>query len=252
MTTEQDAPAVLERRDGAIAVVTLNRPARHNAINHEMGRVFGEAIDRLTADDGVRVIVVTGEGEKAFCAGADMTEMVERGRAQSPGGAGYAAARVAACPKPVIAAVNGYCYGGGASLASVCDMRFASATATFRFPGAEYGLVVGAAHLPRIVGAPIAKELILSARRFDAEEAARIGFVNGVAAPDALMPLVMDLAARIASNSPAAVQASKAVIDAATLVDRAISLEAEANRELRAGDDHRLRFRDATRRVTGR
>lgn len=250
MMTEQEA--VLERRDGAVAVLTLNRPARHNAINHAMGRQLGDAIDRLAADDDVRVIVITGAGEKAFCAGADMAEAVGAERPEGPGGAGHAYLRMEACAKPVIAAVNGYCYGGGAALAARCDLRLAARTATFRFPGAEYGLVVAAAHLPRLVGTAMAKELIFSARRFDAEEAGRIGFVNRLLEPEELMPAVMALAASIAANSPAAVRESKTVIDAATLMPTALDREAEANRRLRAGDDHRHRFRDAARRVTGR
>ncbi len=250
--TEQGVESVIERREDGIAVLTLNRPARHHAINHEMGAALGDAIDRLAADDDVRVIVITGAGDRAFCAGADMAEAVGGERLSGPGGAGHATARISACAKPVIAAVNGFCYGGGAALATVCDIRIASTTATFRFPGAEYGLVVGAAYLPRLVGAAVAKELILSARRFGADEALRAGFVNALAEPAELWPAVMKLAAAIAANSPAAVQASKAVIDAATLSDQARQLEADANRALRAGDDHRTRFRDAARRVTGR
>ena len=250
MTQEQ--PTVLETRSDAVAVLTLNRPERHNAVNHAMGRELGDAVDRLAADDTVRVIVITGAGDKAFCAGADMAEAVGGERPAGPGGAGHANARIAACPMPLIAAVNGYCYGGGAALATVCDIRIASATATFRFPGAEYGLVVGAAYLPRLVGAAVAKELIFSARRFDAAEALRTGFVNAVVQPEELMPAVMSLAGQIAANAPGAVQGSKAVIDAATLPEAALVLEREANQRLRAGDDHRVRFRDAARRVTGR
>ena len=252
MTAEQHTRSVLERRAGAVVVLTLNRPASHHAINYEMGKALGDAVDRLAADDEARVLVITGAGERAFCAGADMAEAVAGGRSAGPGGAGHAIARVAACPRPVIAAVNGYCYGGGAALAAVCDIRLASSGATFRFPGAEYGLVVGAAHLPRLVGAAAAKELIFSARRFDAAEAVRLGFVNAVTEPIDLLPATMALAEQIAANSPAAVQASKAVIDAATLAPAALDLEVEVNRRLRAGDDHHVRFRDDVRRVTGR
>lgn len=246
------ARKLLERRDGAVAVLTLNRPERHHAIDHELGRLLGDAVQRLSADEAVRTMVITGAGDKAFCAGADMAEAVGKALREGTGGTGHAIGRISACPKPVIAAVNGYCYGGGAALATACDIRIASSTATFRFPGAEYGLVVAAAGLPRLVGAATAKELLFSARRFDAATAARIGFVNAVVPADELMPVVMALAAEIAANSPAAVQASKAVIDAATLSPAAFDLEVEANRRLRAGDDHSGRFRDAARRVTGR
>lgn len=252
MVVQQEQAVVLEGREGPIAVLTLNRPARHNAVNHELGAALGAAIDRAATDESVRVLVITGAGDRAFCAGADMAEAVGSPRPAGPGGAGHAISRISACAKPVVAAINGYCYGGGAALASVCDIRLAAETATFRFPGAEYGLVVAAAHLPRITGAAKAKELILSARRFEAAEALATGFVNAVHPAKALMPAVLELAGAIAANSPDAVQASKAVIDAASLSHEAIRLEAEVNRRLRQGDDHRNRFRDAAQRVTGK
>ena len=133
-----------------------------------------------------------------------------------------------------------------------CDIRLASTTATFRLPGAEYGLVVAAAALPRLVGAARAKELIYTTRRFDAAEAHAWGLVSTVHEPDELMPAALEMAAQIAANSPAAVQASKAVIDAATLSDEAEALELDHNRKLRGSPEQSKRFRDATRRVTGR
>ena len=157
-----------------------------------------------------------------------------------------------ATPLPVIAAINGYCYGGGARLAVACDIRLASTNATFRLPGAEYGLVVAAATLPRLVGASKAKELIFTARKFSAAEALDWGLVSSVHEPETLLPAALDLAQEIAANSPEAVQASKAVIDAATLDDAATALENQRNRELRGSPEQVERFRNATRRVTGR
>ena len=155
-------------------------------------------------------------------------------------------------PIPVIAAINGYCYGGGARLAIGCDIRLASVNATFRLPGAEYGLVVAAATLPRLVGVSKAKELIFTGRKFDAEEALKWGLLSSVHEPEELMPAVLAMAKEIAANSVAAVRASKSVIDAATLSDAASDLEREKNRGLRGSPEQVKCFRDATKKVTGR
>jgi enoyl-CoA hydratase len=155
-------------------------------------------------------------------------------------------------PLPIIAAINGYCYGGGAALAISCDIRYASETATFRLPGAEYGLVVGAATLPRLVGAARAKELIFSAKKFDALEAERWSLVNKVCEDDDLLSEVILLAEQIAKNSTTAVKESKRVIDAATIDTNVGKLEDDINRGLRGSPDQTERFLTATRRVTGR
>ena len=247
------ADLVLEERRGAVLLLTLNRPERHHAINAALGGQLAAAVTRAERDDGVRAIVLTGGGDRAFCAGADMVESSGAdGNPARPGGAAPAVAAVAGTPLPVIAAVNGYCYGGGAALAIACDIRLASETATFRLPGAEYGLVVAAATLPRLVGAARAKELIFTARRLDAAEALAAGLVNHVYPRAELLPAALAMAETIAGNSVAAVRASKRVIDAATLSDAARELEAAINRELRRGADHGERFRAATARVTGR
>lgn len=251
----ESAPLVLEERRDAVLLLTLNRPERHHALNAALTEAIVDAIDRAEADEGVRAIVLTGSGDRAFCAGADMVEASGAGgdgRPARPRPAGGAIARVAATPLPVIAAVNGYCYGGGAALAIACDIRLAAETASFRLPGAEYGLVVAAATLPRLVGSARAKELIFSARRFDAAEALAWGMVNSVHRCDELLPAALTLAGAVAANSVAAVRASKRVIDAATLSDSALVLEAEINRTLRGSPEQVERFRDATRRVTGR
>jgi enoyl-CoA hydratase len=200
----------------------------------------------------VRCVVLTGSGTKAFCAGGDMREMsgmetpAERQRGVS------AFARLDNTHLPTIAAINGYCYGGGARLAVACDIRLASTTATFRLPGAEYGLVVAAAQLPRLVGAAKAKELIFTARKFGAAEALAWGLVNAVHEPDQLMPAALEMAQAIARQSADAVQASKRVIDAATRSPQAEALEDQANRELRGSPEQVARFKAATDKVTGR
>jgi enoyl-CoA hydratase len=248
-----DFEAIIHERSGPVAIIRLNRPEKHHAINSVMSRELVECMDALEADDDVRVIILTGAGERAFCAGADMSEAIARGTdgRGTNDSAASAAIRLAQVRKPLIAAVNGYAYGGGAVFAVACDVRIASETARFRFVGASYGLSVGASQLPRLVGAAMAKELIFTARTVDAQEALHIGLVNRVVPAGDLEVTVMGLAEAIAQNSPAAIRASKEVIDLATLDFGAIKREGEHNRELRASEDHRTRFQAAARRVTG-
>jgi len=248
---------VLQERHGPVLLLTLNRPERHHALNVALSAELEAAVGAAEADEGVRAIVLTGGGERAFCAGADMLEAsgAERPAAEPApprSNAGGAIGAIAATPIPVIAAINGYCYGGGARLAIACDILLASETATFRLPGSEYGLVVAAATLPRLVGAARAKELIFTARRFDAAQALAYGLVQAVYPREELLPAALEMAQSIAGHSAAAVRAAKRVIDAATLVDEAQRLEAEVNRTLRGSPEQTERFRDATRRVTGR
>ena len=257
---------LLEERRGDVLLLTLNRPAKHNALSAALVHALGSAVRRAD-DDGVAVIVLTGAGNKAFCAGADMLEAsgvaastTSANDAQHDGAPpripselridGYA--EVAATPIPIIAAINGLCYGGGARLAISCDIRLAVDTATFRLPGAEYGLVVGAATLPRLVGTSRAKDWIYTARKFDAAEALLSGLVSGLFAADALLPAAMSMAQTIAGHSQSAVRESKRVIDAATLHDEAVAMEDRANRVLRGSKEQSTRFRAATRKVTGR
>lgn len=244
---------VLEERRGNVVLLSLNRPERHHALSQALSDQLADAIARASEDPEVGCLILTGTGEKAFCAGGDMLEMsgVEQ-QTQRSAGAGGLFGVLARAPMPVIAAVNGYCFGGGARLAIGCDIRLASDNATFRLPGSEYGLVVAAATLPRLVGAERAKELIFTARKFTAEEAHRYGLVSEVFAQPELLPAAWAMAETIAGHSAGAVRAAKQVIDAATLSDDARKMEDEANRRLRGSDEQVARFRDATRRVTGR
>ena len=237
-----------ELRDG-VALLRMNRTEKHNAFNRDLSLAVCEAIDAAEADDDARVIVLTGAG-RAFCAGADMTEALA---SMDAGGRSdvmaQAVVRVARVAKPVIGAINGYAFGGGAALACACDIRIASERASFRFPGASYGLVVSGSQLPRIVGIPKAKELIFTARIVEAAEAERIGLVNQLVPHDELDAAAWELARQIAEQSPPAVRWSKAVIDATTMIEQAVELEFEANRTLRGSTDHVSRFRAATERV---
>ncbi len=248
-------PVILTERQGDVLVVTLNRPHRHNAMTAELNHHLGLAIEGAEPD-GVKVIVITGAGEKAFCAGADMLEMsgVETPDTPLPpqearvNGTG----RLAATPLPVIAAINGYCYGGGARLAIDCDIRLASDNATFRLPGVEYGLVVAAATLPRLVGVSKAKEWIFTARKFAADEALASGLLSAVYPQSELLPAALDMAATIAGHSVAAVRESKRVMDLATASEAAKAEENAVNSELRGSPEQTERFRSATNKVTGR
>jgi enoyl-CoA hydratase len=173
----------LERERG-VAIVRLQREDKHNAFNRDLAQATMETLEALDSDDDVVCVVLTGAG-RAFCAGADMTEAVaaidDNGRSD---GMGAAVVRAAAFRKPLIGCINGFAYGGGAMLASACDFRIAAESASFRFPGAAYGLVVGGALLPRLIGPAMASELLFSTRVVHADEALRIGFVNRVV-PDA-------------------------------------------------------------------
>lgn len=251
----ESEPVLLQQRDGDVLLLTLNRPHKHNALNAALHHYLGDAVASAPGE-GVKVIVVTGAGEKAFCSGGDMAEMTgleaDANPLPPPGERKNGTAEIQATPLPVIAAINGYCYGGGVRLAISCDLRLASQGATFRLPGAEYGLVVGAALLPRLVGATKAKDWIFTARTIEALEAHEAGLVSSLHAPDALLPAAMEMAHTIAGMSAEAVQGSKQVIDLATLDKEARATEDALNRRLRGSDDQTRRFREATRRVTGR
>lgn len=247
---ERDILAV--EREAAVAVIRLQRPDKHNAFNRALDAALAGALAELDADPDLHVAVLTGSGS-AFSAGADMGEAVGAidGKGRSEGMfATYAAA--ASFRKPLIAAVNGICYGGGALLATLCDLRLASENAAFRFPGAVYGLVVGGAQLPRIVGPAVAKDLLFTGRVVRAEEAARIGLVNAVLAPEELEPAALELARTIAGNSLPALIATKETVDRATQVDAGLEREAAWNRELRTSPEHHERFRRAAERVGAR
>ena len=250
-----DSLLLCERRNG-IAILTLNRPEKRNALNRVLMAELAEALQALDADESVLVIILTGAGEQAFCAGADLTEVVERNRPDAAGTERpqqvLSERAIAGIRKPVIAAVNGYAYGFGAHLAVTADIRIASTNAKIRFIAASYGAVVSASDLPRVVGTAMAKELLYTARVVDAEEAGRIGLANRVVAPDRLMPTAIDMAEQIAGNSPAAVQWAKRVVDASTSIPEGLATEREARSALMGTSDSIGRLSAAAERVTGR
>jgi enoyl-CoA hydratase len=239
-------------RLGRAGIIRMLRTDKHNAFNRELDAAVSAALRELDADPEISVAVLAGSGA-AFSAGADMNEAVEAiaGKGRSEGMAATYAA-VAAFRKPLIACINGICYGGGALVAVMCDIRIASDRAAFRFPGAAYGLVVAGAQLPRIVGPAHAKELLFTGRVVRAEEALRIGLVNHVVPFDDVEAAAIELAREIAANSAPALMATKDVVDRATEVDAALAAEGAWNHGLRTTPEHHERFRAAADRVAKR
>ena len=215
---------VLYTQEGAVGVVTIDRPKALNALNStvldELRQAF-EAIDLET----VRCVVITGSGEKSFVAGADIGEMsnLTQGEAEAFGKKGNDLFRmIETFPVPVIAAVNGYALGGGCELALCCDIRTCSDNAQFGQPEVGLGITPGfggTQRLVRAVGPGRAKEMIYTARSIKADDALRVGLVNAVYPQAELMPAAMKLAGTIAKNAPIAVRACKKAINEGTQVD---------------------------------
>lgn len=222
-------------RDGHIATLTLNRPDALNAFNSVQLQTFLDRLDEVRNDSSVRVVILTGAGERAFAAGADIKEMVDLDRdgGLAFGRLGHAITRgVETLPQPVIAAVNGFALGGGCELALGADIRLCSENAVFAQPEVSLGIPPGwggSQRLVRAVGPGMAAELILSGRRVKAEEALRIGLVNAVYPLAELMPKAIELATSIAANSPLAVRASKRLMQLAFNGQVVSGLDTECN-----------------------
>ncbi|MDB5722410.1 MAG: hypothetical protein JWP15_3028 [Alphaproteobacteria bacterium] len=206
----------IERR-GRISVLTLSRPERHNALSPDLSQALADAIKEFDDDPAQRVAVITGAGERAFCAGADLKILGERMEAGIPPGVSSPdIGGVGACRKPVIAAINGLAVGGGFELALCCDIRIAADTAWFAFPEASRGLLaaVAVSLLPRMIPIGAAMDLLLAGERMSAAEAWRLGLVQMLVPPEALLTTAMAKAEVIASSSPTAVAASKKMVRA--------------------------------------
>jgi enoyl-CoA hydratase len=206
--------------DDAIATITVNRPDRYNALNVKIKETLLKKFKEVDEDNSVRVIILTGMGEKAFISGADVTEFVGKNSetiksivTPSRDVSSY----IDSMKKPVIAALNGYTLGGGCELALACDIRYASANARLGLPEINLGTIPGnggIVRLPRLVGLGIATEMILTGKLISAEEALRIRLVNKVFDDvDALRNGVHDLAMRIASRPKVAVQLANQTLD---------------------------------------
>jgi enoyl-CoA hydratase len=205
----------IEQRD-QLHIVTLNRPAALNALNTQMGRELHDLWTRLTAEPGdTRCVVLTGAGDKAFCAGADLKE--RDGMSQADWQAqhelferGFMA--LMELPLPVIAALNGHAFGGGLEIALCCDFIYAAASARFALPEVRLGIMPGGGgtqNLTRALGERRAKELILSARQFSAEEGEAWGLFNATYPADSVLEKALEAAKAIAANAPLAVRQAK-------------------------------------------
>jgi enoyl-CoA hydratase len=229
-----------------VAVVTLDRPDKLNAINTRVLADLSRAFRQARTDDAVRGVVLTGAGEKAFAAGADIEQFTELDALQGHRFAlrGQSVFNtIEGLPKPVVAAVNGFALGGGCELALACHLRVASETAQFGQPEVNLGLIPGyggTQRLPRIVGQGIATELILTGDRIDAQRAYEVGLVNRVVAPAELLEAAKDLVRRIASKAPLAVAMSLNAIRSADLPQaQGLQLEAALFGQACGTDDFR-------------
>ena len=199
-------------RDGAIATVVLNRPAKLHALTRPMWRELGETVKRLAADDTLRCIVLRGAGEKAFSPGNDIaefaTERADKAQAIEYGRVMHATATaLAECRHPLVAQIHGVCVGGGLEIAALCDLRICGASSRFGVPIKNLGLVMAYAELAplvRLVGSSVALEILLEGRIFDAAEAKDKGLVTRVVADDRVAAEAQETAERIAEGAPLA------------------------------------------------
>lgn len=212
---------VIVERDGPVAIAKMNRPEKLNALSLGLKTELARVLAELDSDPTVRVIVLTGAGEKAFAAGADVSEfrgrtILDQQRMFQEGTVYDAVDRVS---KPIIARIDGYCVGGGLELAMACDVRLASERSTFAQAEINIGVITGGGgsqRLPRLVGLGAAFKLGLTGERIDAREALRLGLVDEVLPPDSLDSRVNELAGTIASKSAFAVRLMKAALRAST------------------------------------
>lgn len=209
---------VLSERRGDAVLVTLNAPERRNAIDQEMVDGLHAVLDELQHDESVAALVITGAGDKAFAAGADIAQLRDRTSADAMKAINSAIFnRVEEFPAPVIAAVKGYALGGGCELAIACDLRVIGASAKLGQPEVKLGIIPAAGgtyRLPRLIGLGRARELIYTGRMVDAEEALRIGLANQVVADDEVVDAALAMAAQIANNGRLAVRGAKRALNA--------------------------------------
>lgn len=221
---------VLVTKEGAIGIVQLNRPKVLNALNFEVMSELVSALEELDREAAVKVIILTG-GEKTFAAGADLAEMSQATPVDLVLGRRFELwDRIRKISKPIIAAVSGYCLGGGNELAMNCDLIVASETATFGQPEVNVGIIPGAGgtqRLPRVVGKYKAMEMILTGKSITADEAYRIGLVNHVVPPESLMEEAKKIATDIASKPPISIRSAKEAILKAQDTTLEVGLEFE-------------------------
>jgi enoyl-CoA hydratase/carnithine racemase len=216
-------------------ILTLNRPQVRNALNSELLEELDLAIDEAGILEGLRVLIITGGGDKAFCAGADLKERLTMSESEVRS---FLSAirrlliKIEDLPLPVVAAINGFALGGGTELALACDLRVAVADATLGLTETRFAIIPGAGgtqRLPRLVGTPLAKELIYTGRQLTAQEALAKGLVNRIAASDKLMDDCLEMAGEIAKAGPIAVAQAKFAINKGQDVELHTGLAIEAS-----------------------
>lgn len=211
---------IIFETEGPVATITINRPQSLNALNVKTIAELSEAVDQIAKDSSIRVVIITGSGEKAFVAGADIKEFSDfnSAEAQELSAKGHQSMtdKIENLNKPVIAAINGFALGGGLELAMSCHIRYASDNAKLGLPEVTLGLIPGyggTQRLPKLVGKGLANEMIFSAKMISAQRAKEIGLVNDVFSPEELLPKAKELAITISRNSPMAISKAIAAVN---------------------------------------
>ncbi|RLI09607.1 crotonase [Candidatus Bathyarchaeota archaeon] len=229
----EEKPVLVKVEDG-VCWISLNRPSKLNSIVPEMLDLIGEALDRAETDPSIRCVVITGVGDRAFCAGADVSFLsgLSSSEAEAVSRKGHQTfMKILRLPKPVVAAVNGYALGGGCELAAACDFRIASEKARFGQPEINLGLVPGwggTQLLPRLIGVAKAKEMTMTGAMLSAEEALRAGLVNRVVAADRFEEEVKAFAATLVKGPPLALAKAKRLVNMSLAMKAGLDAEAEA------------------------
>ena len=241
-------PRVLTERRGDVLLVTLNAPERRNAIDKEMVDALHAMLDAHQADESLAAIVITGAGDKAFAAGADIAQLRERTGADALAAINSTIFnRIEECPVPVIAAIKGFALGGGCELAIACDLRVCGESAKLGQPEVKLGIIPAAGgtyRLPRLVGLGIARELVYTGRMVDAAEALRIGLANAVVPDAEVVARAMAIANEIAQNGRLAVRGAKQALNSISRPgqDHAIATESRIQAKLFDSEDKRKRM----------
>ena len=232
-----DEPEVLLDIKGSVAILTLNRPKVLNALSRSLQLTLEKYILQLENDDKVNCIIITGTGEKAFSAGGDIHEMDTLSKMNNPSpdhpSAKWYTWRLMNCAKPLIGAINGLAFGGGALMASSFDIRIGTNNTSFKFLAATYGRLNSSWTLPAQIGWPKAKELLFTGRQVMAQEAVEIGLLNHLVPADKLMEKTLEIAEMISNNDPRMVQGLKRLVSE----NIGHTLKEQYNHEMRAVQD---------------
>ena len=221
ITREYAGGKMLAAKDEGVGLITFNQPEKRNAMSLEMWAGLGEILDEFAEDSSVRVVILTGAGNKAFVSGADISQF-EKNRANANAQQEYdrltsaGRAKFQTFPKPTIARIRGFCLGGGLAIAMSADLRIAAADSQFGIPAARLSIAYAPESVKRLidlVGPAHARMILYTARRIDAAEAERIGLINKMVPDEELNEYVLDLARTIADNAPLSVAASKLMIN---------------------------------------